>query len=150
MQVPKQSLTLHFKVLFIYMKIKFSFPYFILTILLFTTEIFIGMYMDDAIIRPYGGDYLVVMLIYCFVKSFADFPPIQTVIGVLLFSYVIEIAQYFHFVEVIGLGQSRIAVMLMGNYFAWTDILAYTLGTATIIIVEQVRIKRSINKAYIY
>lgn len=132
------------------MKIKFSFPIFILTIILFITEILIGAYMDDAIIRPYGGDYLVVMLIYCFVKSFADVPPVQTAIGVLLFSYVIEFAQYFHFVDLIGLGQSRMAVMLMGNYFAWTDILAYTLGIATVIAIEQLRIKRNINKAYTY
>lgn len=130
------------------MKLKFSVRYFILTILLFLTEVFIGMYVDDAIIRPYGGDFLVVILIYCFVKSFLDTPVIQTAIGVLLFSYVIEVSQYFHLVDLIGLGNSRIAVVMMGNYFAWTDMLAYTLGIVTVIIIEQQRIKRNINKAY--
>ncbi|QKJ29745.1 DUF2809 domain-containing protein [Mucilaginibacter mali] len=130
------------------MKLKFSVRYFILTILLFLTEVFIGMYVDDAIIRPYGGDFLVVILIYCFVKSFLDTPVIQTAIGVLLFSYLIEVSQYFHLVDLIGLGNSRIAVVMMGNYFAWTDMLAYTLGIVTVIIIEQQRIKRNINKAY--
>lgn len=131
------------------MKIKLSLSYLILTILLFLTEVFIGMYMDDAIIRPYGGDFLVVILVYCFVKSFFDVPVMQTAIGVLLFSYVIEVSQYFHLVDLIGLGNSRIAVVMMGNYFAWTDMLAYTLGIITVLVIEQQRIKRSINKAYI-
>jgi DNA integrity scanning protein DisA with diadenylate cyclase activity len=127
---------------------KFSTRYFILTILLLLTEIFIGFCLHDAFVRPYVGDYLVVMLIYCFVKSFMDTPVIQMAIGVLLFSYVVEISQYFHLVDLIGLGSSRLAVTLMGNYFAWADLFAYTLGIATVILLERIRIKRSIEKVY--
>ena len=35
----------------------------------------------DHIIRPYVGDTLVVMLIYCFVKSFLDFPYLITALA---------------------------------------------------------------------
>jgi hypothetical protein len=130
------------------MRLKFSPWYFLLTILLLLTEIFIGFYLHDAFVRPYVGDFLVVMLIYCFVKSFMGTPVIQTTIGVLLFSYIIEVLQYFHFVDVIGLGGFRLAVTLMGNYFAWADLFAYTLGIVTVILLEQIRIKRSIEKVY--
>lgn len=130
------------------MKLKLSLSYLILTVVLLLTEVFIAMYVDDTVIRPYGGDFLVVILIYCFVKSFLDVPVFQTAIGVLFFAYVIEVSQYFHLVDRIGLGNSRIAVVMMGNYFAWTDMLAYTLGIVTVIVIEQQRIKRIINKAY--
>ncbi len=45
---------------------KFHRKYFFSTLLLFATEIFIAAYLHDAVIRPYGGDFLVVILIYCF------------------------------------------------------------------------------------
>ena len=67
----------------------FSFnpKYFFLTVLLFVTEVLIALYLNDGFIRPYFGDFLVVMLIYCFVKSIANLPVIKTAVGVLLFSY---------------------------------------------------------------
>jgi hypothetical protein len=48
----------------------FNKTYSLLALTFFTTEVLIGTYMHDAIIRPYGGDFLVVILIYCIVKSF--------------------------------------------------------------------------------
>ncbi|MES2279158.1 MAG: DUF2809 domain-containing protein [Bacteroidota bacterium] len=130
------------------MKLTFSLRYLMLAVLLFVTEVLIAAYLHDAVIRPYGGDFLVVILLYCFVKSFIDTPVMITAIGVLIFSYMIEVSQYFHFVDVIGLGESKLAVVILGNYFAWTDLLAYTLGIATLMLLEQMRIKRSIEKVY--
>ena len=79
----------------------FSFnpKYFLLTILLFVTEVLIAVYLHDGFIRPYFGDFLVVILIYCFVKSFANIPVIKTAVGVLLFSYFVEMTQYFKLVK---------------------------------------------------
>jgi hypothetical protein len=58
--------------------------------------------------------------------------------GVLLFAYVIETLQYFDLVGKLGLKHSRIANIVIGNSFAWLDILAYTLGILTIVIVYYV------------
>jgi DNA integrity scanning protein DisA with diadenylate cyclase activity len=111
--------------------------YFLLAIILFLTEVLIAIYMHDALIRPYGGDFLVVILIYCVVKSFADTPVISTTIGVLLFSYLIEISQYFHLVELLGWGDCKIARIVMGTYFCFTDLLCYTLGIGLVVIIEK-------------
>lgn len=115
---------------------QFHWKYFLLALLLFVTEVLIAVYLHDAIIRPYGGDFLVVILIYCFVKSFLNTPVIATASAVLLFSYMIETLQYFHLVDLLGLEKSTIARTVIGTSFAWTDLMAYTLGILLVLVVE--------------
>jgi len=124
---------------------KFSFRYFIAFLLLLLIEMLIGLFMHDALIRPYGGDFLIVILLHCLVKSFADTPVIKTAISVLLFSYLVEISQYFHFAAILGLQHSRIALLLLGSSFSFTDILCYTFGIALVIAIEKIRIGLKIS-----
>jgi len=121
------------------MYFRFTLSYFLLAILLFTAELFIGVCMHDAIIRPYGGDFLVVILIYCFVKSFMNTPVLVTTIAVLLFAYAVEISQYFHLVNVLGLRTSSLAKALLGTSFSFIYLLMYTLGAATILVLEHLK-----------
>ncbi|HZY39709.1 MAG TPA: DUF2809 domain-containing protein [Mucilaginibacter sp.] len=125
------------------MSFKFSVFYLVWFILLLITEIFIGLYMHDAILRPYGGDFLVVILIYCFIKSFLNTPVIATAIAVLLFAYAVEVSQYFHMVDVLGLGNSALAKILLGTSFSFIDLLMYTLGIATVLVIEHLRMSLS-------
>ncbi|GAB3931460.1 ribosomal maturation YjgA family protein [Mucilaginibacter myungsuensis] len=127
----------------------FNVRYFLLAVLLFLTEVGIAVFFNDAFIRPLFGDYLVVMLVYMAIKSFVNKPPVITAIGTLLFAYAIEAAQYFGLVYKIGLGGYPLACTLIGTTFSWSDMLAYTLGVITIIIIETIRIQRSINKHYL-
>jgi len=60
--------------------IKFNWYYFVLTILLLGLEILIALFAHGSIIRPYIGNLLVVILIYCFVKSFANTPVFITAV----------------------------------------------------------------------
>ncbi|KAF2509128.1 ribosomal maturation YjgA family protein [Flavobacterium foetidum] len=115
--------------------LKFSLTYFILTVLIFLTEVCIGIYVHDTIIRPYGGDYLVVILIYCFVRSFLNTPVFQTSIAVLLFSFLIETMQYFDFVDRMGI-DNKLARIVIGTSFAWKDIWSYVLGVLTVFLAE--------------
>jgi len=78
----------------------------------------------------------VVILLYCFIKSFVNTGVGATVIGVLVFSYALETLQYFHIVNVLGLQDSRIACIIIGTYFAWTDLLMYTLGLLLVWLIE--------------
>jgi hypothetical protein len=50
------------------MTIKLNPGYLCLTLI--TVKIFIGVYIQDAWIRPYGGGFLVVIFLYCLVRSF--------------------------------------------------------------------------------
>ena len=115
---------------------QFNKTYFTLTLLLLLTEIVIAVYLQDQIIRPYGGDFLVVIMLYCMVKSIINSDVKNTAIAVLLFSYLIEIMQYFHILKVLGFENSRLASVILGTSFEWTDMLAYTLGIIFVFIIE--------------
>ena len=39
-----------------------------------------------------------------------------------------ELSQYVHLAEVLGLADNRMAVIVLGSEFNWWDIVAYTLG----------------------
>ena len=118
--------------------LKFNPRYFLYAIILFVTEILIAIFAHDNIIRPYVGDVLVVILIYCAVKAFLNTPVVATAIWVLIFSYVIEALQYFRLVKLLGLHHSSLARTVIGTSFAWTDILAYTIGVAIILWVKKI------------
>ncbi len=111
--------------------------YFILTILLLSIEICIALFVHDNFIRPYIGDVLVVILIYCFIKSFINLPPNITAIAVLLFSFIVETLQYFKVVNLLGLQNSKVASIIIGTSFAWQDIIAYIVGIAIVILAEK-------------
>lgn len=116
----------------------FNLKYFALTVLLFITEVLIALYMHDAFIRPYGGDVLVGILVYCFVKSFLNTPVIPTALMVLAFCYTIEILQYFNYVNLLGLQNSKLARIVLGTGFSWIDMVCYTAGMLIVILVERV------------
>ncbi|WP_248282164.1 ribosomal maturation YjgA family protein [Mucilaginibacter robiniae] len=98
--------------------------------------------MHDSIVRPYGGDFLVVIMLYCIVKSFSKTKPYSTGMAILVFAYVVEVSQYFHLVNRLGLQQSSLAKVIIGTSFAWTDLLAYTLGMCLTLLVERRRTRR--------
>ncbi|MBD3748473.1 MAG: DUF2809 domain-containing protein [Sphingobacteriales bacterium] len=116
---------------------RFNLKYFILSMLLLITEIMIALYAHDDIIRPYFGDYLVVILMYCFMKSFCSLSVLKTSIFVLILSYLIETMQYFNWVHLLHLDDSTLARILVGNYFAWMDLLMYTLRVLTVLLLEK-------------
>ncbi len=116
--------------------LKFNIRYFLLTLALFITEVLIGVYAHDRWIRPYGGDVLIGILIYCFIKSFFKLSVWPTTIAVLLFCYVVETLQYFHFVGMIGLAHSRVACIVLGTSFSWVDMLSYTIGMGLVVLME--------------
>ncbi|MBB5638747.1 glucan phosphoethanolaminetransferase (alkaline phosphatase superfamily) [Pedobacter cryoconitis] len=49
---------------------RFNKYYFGFTLLLLSIEILIARYAHDQIIRPYAGDFLIVIFLYCLVMSF--------------------------------------------------------------------------------
>lgn len=124
-------------------KMVFSRCYFFITTILFVTEVLIAKYAHDDFIRPYVGDVLVVILIYCFVRTFLNTAVFTTAFCVLFFAYGIETLQYFQIVKLIGLQDSKLANVIIGNYFTWVDILSYTIGFMIILAAENVPLKRA-------
>ncbi|UPT70718.1 MAG: DUF2809 domain-containing protein [Flavobacterium sp. JAD_PAG50586_2] len=104
-------------------------------------EVLIALFVHDTIIRPYVGDLLVVILIYCFIKSFLDVRVFPAAIFVLLFSFGVELLQYFTIVEKLGLQNSKVASTIIGTSFEWIDILAYLVGIIIVLVIEKARPK---------
>ncbi|MET0760628.1 MAG: DUF2809 domain-containing protein [Flavobacterium sp.] len=116
--------------------LQFNINYFSLTIILFFTEVLIALFVHDAFVRPYIGDILVVILMFCFCKSFLNLPVFTVALAVLAFAFLIEILQGFNIVAKIGLEKSKLANVVLGNSFSWIDFLTYIVGFLIIIVTE--------------
>ncbi len=110
--------------------------YILATIALLGIEILIALFVRDRIIRPYGGDVLAVMLVYAGLRAATRLGERAAVGFALLIALAIEIGQYFHAVERIGLGGSRVARVVLGTGFDWADLLSYALGGAAVVAIE--------------
>jgi uncharacterized protein DUF2809 len=122
--------------------LKFNKNYFLLFILLFITEVLIALFIHDSFIRPYFGDLLVVILLYCLLRSFVKISVWRAGILVLLFAYGMETLQYFNFVEAAGLQNYKVARIVIGNSFEWLDLAAYTAGIIIVITIEEFKKKK--------
>lgn len=111
--------------------------YLFATIILFLVEVIIAVYIHDTIIRPYIGDVLVVILLYCFVKAFVTISTIKAAIGVLFFWFIIEFLQHLNIVNWLGLSHNKLANIIIGNSFSWIDILCNIVGILVVIIFEK-------------
>ncbi len=112
---------------------RFNLSSFLLSIGLLAILIFIAAFVHDQFIRPFGGDVLVVVWIYFVMKSFLNMSHLKLSIGVLLFAYGVEIAQYFNLVAILGLQDHKLARIIIGSTFDFMDLFAYTIGWALII-----------------
>ncbi len=116
--------------------LSFNKSYFILFLLLFAIEVLIALYLKDGFIRHTFGDYLVVILMYCFIKSFIKNHWKAIAFGVLVFAYIIEGLQALNLLLLFNLQNNTLVNLILGNTFSIGDLAAYTLGFITIIIVE--------------
>ncbi|BAZ12997.1 hypothetical protein NIES4071_48310 [Calothrix sp. NIES-4071] len=115
---------------------KFKKTYFYLTLALFLIEVCIAIFINDIFIRPFIGDVLVVILIYCFIRAFFNIQSSITAVSVFTFACMIEILQYFNFVDKLGLRDNRILAIALGSTFDWKDIIAYAIGAITVFLLE--------------
>ena len=123
--------------------LRFQKKYFLLTVLLFLIEVAIALFLNDRFVRPYVGDFLVVILLYCFFKSFLNTSVVKTAFAVLLIAYAIEAAQYFHLVNHLGLQHNRVMRTVIGSSAEWSDVLAYNLGITTVLLIERKRLNQA-------
>lgn len=110
---------------------KFNYKFFLATVIIFLIEVSIATIFKDIVwLRSYFGDVLVVILIYTFILSFFEVKNKMLLnIGIFVFACIIEFAQFFHFAELLGLKDNKIAMIVLGNSFSWIDILCYAIGS---------------------
>ena len=118
---------------------KFNKNYFIIFLIIFFIEVCIAYYLKTGFIRHTFGDFLAVILLYCFIKSFLNIKPIIAALTVLVISFVIEFLQLTPFLEWFNLQDNTYAKIVLGSTFHFTDLLAYTLGVLAIVMIESSR-----------
>ncbi len=121
---------------------KKRFPYIIAFFLLLGIEVLIALFVHDRFVRPYIGDVLVVIVIYCFVRSI--FPNKGYVLPFFIFVFAagVEVLQYFRFVELLHLEDNTIFRILLGSTFDIADIVCYGAGCVVLGMYEWYRRKR--------
>jgi hypothetical protein len=119
------------------MSFVFNPKYLLLTLILFGVEVFIALFVKDTLIRPFVGDVLVVVLIYCFFRIFLEISYWKAAFGVFLFACLIEVLQYFDYVALLHLENNRVLSVMLGRTFQWDDFIAYLTGFLIIILAER-------------
>ncbi len=103
---------------------------------MFLIEIFIATCVHDKIIRPYIGDVIVVILLYCLTKYIFNITTLKATIGVLVFSFFVEFLQYLNIVNWLGLSHNKLANIIIGNSFSWIDLVCYSVGITFVVCIK--------------
>lgn|SRR5690606_19959873 len=118
------------------MTFKFNKTYTLLFISILIIEMLIAAFLTSGFIRHTFGDYLVVILIFCFFKSFINVSSFYIAIYVLLFAYSIEFLQLVNLLQMLSLENNHLAKLILGSTFHISGLVAYTLGIMTVLIME--------------
>ncbi len=102
--------------------------YLAMTVFWLAVEVVIACYVHDRFIRPYVGDVLVVVVVYCFVRIWVPQGVRLLPLYVFLFAAGVEVLQYFHLVDLLGVGNNTFLRVVLGSVFDLKDILCYGIG----------------------
>jgi hypothetical protein len=109
----------------------------LIAFILFWVLVFIAVFVKDRYIRPFGGDLLVVIFLYYLLKGVTNLSVKTAALSVLIFSFLIETMQYFQLVKLLSLQHNKLACIVIGTTFQWSDFVAYSLGIMVVLVVER-------------
>ena len=107
--------------------------YIIAFIIILAIEVVIALYINDKIVRPYIGDILVIFLLYALVRAVIKKSIKLLPVYIFAFALIIEIAQYYHIVDVLQLNDKKILSIIIGTSFDIKDILCYLFATGVLV-----------------
>lgn len=117
---------------------KINMKYIFAFLVLFITEIIIALFVNDAIIRPYVGDILVVILMYVLIRGIVQKSIKFLPVYLFLFAFTVELAQYYRIVYILHLQNNKVISTIIGTSFDIKDVLCYLIATVIIIIWEKI------------
>ena len=113
--------------------------------ILLITEICIALFVNDSFIRPYIGDALVTVLICCFLRVIVPEGVRALPLYTFLFAVIVETAQYFDIVRLLGLEGNTFISTVIGRTFSFTDIICYCVGCITFYLAEKIINKKMVT-----
>jgi hypothetical protein len=100
---------------------------------IFLVEVAIALFAHDSLIRPYVGDSLAVVLVYLGLRAVTRLGVTGGVAAALAIAFAVEMSQYFHLVDRLGLGSVPLAAAVLGTGFDSKDFVAYAAGAVLVL-----------------
>ena len=122
--------------------ISISCKYLAAFLVLLAAIVAIALFVQGGFIRNHFGDILIVIFIYCFIKTFVRNRLKWLWLYIFIFATLVEIGQYFGLVYLLGLGHSQLARIVIGVTFDVWDIVMYFVGGVIILGYEKIRENR--------
>lgn len=115
--------------------------YALATLAVLGIEIAIARFVHDDLVRPYLGDSLAVVAVYLALRTVTPLGVVAAVAIAFAFACGIEVGQFFHLVDVLGLGANRVARIVLGTTFGVMDFVAYAGGALCVLAIERARLR---------
>ncbi len=113
-------------------------PYFAAFLALLLVEICIGRFASGWV-RSYGGDVLVLPLLYCLIRIFTNALPRSLPLWLFGLGCFMELLQLLRFAELLGFAEGSLPAVIIGTRADWRDVLCYAIGTLLTIIVLRLK-----------
>ena len=96
-------------------------------VLILAIEIYIAICVKGGFVRHYAGDVLAVILLYALARATFSVPPLNLPLKIFAFAAALELAQYFGAVQILGV-ENKILKVMIGGTFDFADLLCYAVG----------------------
>lgn len=110
--------------------------YIIMFSILLIIEIFIGKFMNNGFIRDYGGDILIIPLLYSLIRIFwvrnSKAAILYLPLGLFVLGVCVELLQGANLINILKIDRNSIIGIIIGSTFDVNDILCYLVGTVLI------------------
>jgi len=107
-----------------------------IALVLLIVEIGIAVFLTSGFIRHTFGDYLVVILVYAVIRGFTNSNIKAAALVSLSIAFGVELLQLTPILEILHLQQHTLARVVFGTHFSFSDLAAYSLGIASVLIIE--------------
>lgn len=104
--------------------------------LLLLVEVLIAQYVHDRFVRPYLGDVLVILLLYCLGRGIG-IRSRWLAFGVTLLGAAAELLQALGCADRLGLAEDSVLRVILGSTFDWADLACYLVGGLLLLAWEQ-------------
>ena len=111
-------------------------------ILILAAEIYIAICVKGGFVRHYAGDVFAVILLYALVRAAFTAPPSNLPLKIFAFAAALELAQYFGAVQILGI-ENKILKVMIGGTFDFADLLCYAMGCVMAGVYEKFEKRRS-------
>ncbi|MEX1384331.1 DUF2809 domain-containing protein [Lutibacter sp.] len=119
--------------------LKFNYKNFIIFLILLSIEIIIALYITQHFVRHTLGDFLCVIMLYYLIKSFVKIKSTYIALIVLLVAYTIEMLQLTPILDYLKIEDPSFVRIIFGTTFSVSDLIAYTFGVVTVLIIENLK-----------